>query len=64
MTVIAGISPAATDIEAAIIVAAVDALWPTPIVLIPGAKASEARSAWRFSGRWWSKPASHRRQRP
>jgi len=42
--------------------AGVEALWPEPTVV---ADATPARStAWRFSGRWWAKPVSARRDRP
>lgn len=57
------ISPVATDEEVAVIVAAVDALWPRPVVVSAGAT-QEERSPWRFSGRWWSRPVQSRRTRP
>jgi hypothetical protein len=55
-------TPVPTDEQAAAIVAAMEALWPRP-VLEP---ASDARrpSVWRFSGRWWSQPIPLRRARP
>lgn len=56
------ISPAPTDEEAAAIVAAVQALWPRPVVMAEETKRREA--AWRFSGRWWAKPLPARRDRP
>lgn len=56
-------SPAPTDEEAAAIVAATEALWPKPIVVLPTVDAVRSRS-WRFSGRWWSVPAPARRERP
>lgn len=57
------ISPAPTDEEAVAIVAAVEALWPKPVI------AAEAENplrtpSWRFSGRWWAKPLPARRDRP
>jgi hypothetical protein len=57
------ITPAPTDEEAVAIVAAVEALWPKPVV------AAEAENplrtpTWRFSGRWWAKPLPARRDRP
>jgi hypothetical protein len=56
------IHPLPTDEEAAAIVAAYEALWPKPVVLVGG---SERRTPpWRFSGRWWSSPMVLRRQRP
>jgi hypothetical protein len=56
------ISPAATAEETAAIVAAVEALWPRPVV--EREQAPPTRSAWRFSGRWWSRPIPIRRDRP
>lgn len=57
------ISPAPTDEEAVAITAAVEALWPRPVI--------EAESqdplrtpTWRFSARWWSLPVAARRNRP
>jgi len=56
------ISPSATDDEVAAIMAAIEALWPRPVVV----EATEAvrRPTWRFSNRWWVKPLPSRRQRP
>ncbi|MEZ5371413.1 MAG: acyl-CoA carboxylase epsilon subunit [Microthrixaceae bacterium] len=53
------ITPTPTDDEVAAIVAAIQ-------VATPGGAAEDRRSAprWRFSGRWWSKPAPMRRRRP
>ncbi len=56
------VSPAATEEEAAAIVAAIEALWPRPAVAT--ATSAPTRSAWRFSGRWWSRPVPIRRDRP
>jgi len=51
-----------TDDEVVAIMAGVEALWPEPMVV---ADATPERStAWRFSGRWWAKPVSARRDRP
>jgi len=44
----------------AAIVAAVDATWPRPGTAAGGVEASR----WRFSTRWWSRPAASRRTRP
>ena len=52
----------ATDEEAAAIVAAIEAFWPRPVVVLPDA--AKRPSAWRFSGRWWSRPVPARRDRP
>lgn len=59
----AAIVPLATEEEAAVIVAALDALWPRPVV-VTAVVAAGRRSAWRFSGRWWSLPVQARRERP
>jgi hypothetical protein len=58
----AHISPAATEEEAAAIVAALEALWPRPV--IAAAPPSRPANAWRYSGRWWSRPVAARRDRP
>jgi hypothetical protein len=50
-----------TDEELAAIVAAVEVLWPRPVV---AAVPAPAPSRWRFAGRWWSKPIPARRDRP
>lgn len=52
---------APTEEELAAIVAAVEMAWPRP----PAPEPPAARpSPWRFSGRWWSRPATARRERP
>jgi hypothetical protein len=58
----ASISPAATDEEAVAISAALDALWPTPMLSADGPERRPA--VWKFSGRWWSQPIPLRRARP
>ncbi|MGA8726030.1 MAG: hypothetical protein WB565_13425 [Acidimicrobiales bacterium] len=46
----------------AAIAAAVDQVWPRRrLVEEPG---RDTVPAWRFSGRWWSRPATSRRDRP
>jgi hypothetical protein len=57
-----GITPSPTDEEAAAIVAAMEVLWPRPVVA--AAPEPVRRSSWRFSGRWWSLPVPVRRDRP
>lgn len=59
---VTNVSPAATDEEAAAIVAALDVLWPqhTADAIEPARRAE----VWRFSGRWWSQPIPLRRARP
>jgi hypothetical protein len=56
------ISPSPTDDEVAAIVAAVEALWPRPVIVEAMAAARVPR--WRFSNRWWVTPLPQRRQRP
>ena len=41
---------------------AIDALWPRPVV--ETAEPSRPANAWRYSGRWWSRPVAARRDRP
>lgn len=57
------ITPAPTDEEAVAIVAAVEALWPKPVVAADAENPLRVPT-WRFSGRWWSKPMPARRDRP
>ncbi|HEX9258671.1 MAG TPA: hypothetical protein VF855_03980 [Acidimicrobiales bacterium] len=57
------IDPVPTEEEAAAIAAAVEALWPRPVVLAHGHDRVKAGS-WRFSGRWWARPVAARRDRP
>jgi hypothetical protein len=59
----ASISPEPTDEEAAAIAAAMEALWPRPVVLV-AADHPRHGGGWRFSGRWWAKPVAARRDRP
>jgi hypothetical protein len=58
----ASITPAATESEAVAIAAAVEALWPKP--LLAGGEPAERPVVWKFSGRWWSQPIPLRRARP
>ena len=46
----------------AVLAAAVDQAWPRPRVVL--AVETSPPPAWRFSGRWWSRPATTRRDRP
>ncbi|MEZ5340721.1 MAG: hypothetical protein R2706_04525 [Acidimicrobiales bacterium] len=59
---VAGISGNPSDEEAAAIVAAIELAWPRPAQNERVMPASAP--AWRFSGRWWAKPAAAIRQRP
>ena len=54
---------APTDEEAAAIVAAVEALWPRPMVMMASERAPDPM-VWRFSARWWGGPSAAARQRP
>jgi hypothetical protein len=46
----------------AVLAAAVDQAWPRPTVVM--VDEPDPLPAWRFSGRWWSRPATVRRDRP
>jgi hypothetical protein len=46
----------------AVLAAAVDQAWPRPQMM--ATEATTKPPAWRFSGRWWSRPATSRRERP
>lgn len=51
----------------AAIAAAVEAVWPRPVIVASGGPERERGApeyVWRFSGRWWSKPVPLRRDRP
>lgn len=54
--------PAPVDLAVlAVIASAVEQAWPRPG---PADEHHDAHLAWRFSGRWWSKPLPLRRDRP
>jgi len=57
------IRPEPTADEAAAVVAAIEALWPKPVMIVTDEQRERA-AAWRFSGRWWSRPVAARRDRP
>lgn len=57
------ITPAPTEEEAVAIVAAVEALWPKPVMLVDDEETRRVPT-WRFSARWWAKPLAARRDRP
>ncbi len=59
---IEAIRPTPSPEEVAAIMAAVEALWPRPVMAAEEALA--ASPVWRFSGRWWRKPVAARRDRP
>jgi len=46
----------------AALAAAVDQVWPRPVVVL--APEPSGPPPWRFSGRWWTRPATTRRDRP
>jgi len=46
----------------AVLAAAVDQVWPRPVVMVDPVPTGPP--AWRFSGRWWTRPATTRRDRP
>jgi hypothetical protein len=54
--------PAVEPVVVAVLAAAVDQAWPRPLVAAPTEPST--RPAWRFSGRWWTKAAAARRDRP
>jgi hypothetical protein len=56
------ITPTPTDEEAVAIAASIHALWPVPVMVTDEERAREA--SWKFSGRWWNRPISSRRDRP
>lgn len=56
------ITPTPTDEEAVAIFAGVHAMWP--VAVAPTDEERIRDTAWKFSGRWWSKPVPARRDRP
>jgi hypothetical protein len=61
VTEVLSVHPAPEPAVLTAIVAAVEEAWPRPV---PAAPPEQSISAWRFSGRWWTKPVTMRRQRP
>jgi hypothetical protein len=55
------VRPTPSDEEMAAIAAAVEVLWPRPVVLDT---TPAGPPPWRFSGRWWRRPGAARRQPP
>ncbi|MGD0880813.1 MAG: hypothetical protein ABSB09_04510 [Acidimicrobiales bacterium] len=45
----------------AVLAAAVELTWPRPVAV---AETAPGPPSWRFSGRWWARPATTRRDRP
>ena len=58
------VSPTPTDEEMAAIAAAVQAVVLRPVVVLAADDDTSQPPAWRFSGRWWSRPVPVRRMRP
>jgi len=56
------IKPTPSDDEAVAIAAALQAALDRPVV--PATNPEPRKVAWRFSGRWWSRPIPSRRGRP
>lgn len=56
------VSPLPSEDEVVAIMAGVEALWPRPVIALD--TAPPRSTAWRFSGRWWSRPVPARRDRP
>ncbi|HWE55984.1 MAG TPA: hypothetical protein VG435_10745 [Acidimicrobiales bacterium] len=52
--------PMPSEEEMVAIVAAIEMAWPRPVTI----EAVDEPGAWRFSGRWWSKPHTVQRVRP
>jgi len=61
-TEVVAVHPAPDPAVLTAIVAAVEEAWPRPRPL--AVADAPQMSAWRFSGRWWSKPTPLRRDRP
>jgi hypothetical protein len=57
------VTPTPSNDELAAIVAAVEALWPRPVIA-PESQNPLRSPTWRFSGRWWATPLAARRARP
>jgi len=48
----------------AVIVAAVDAVWPRAVVVTGPRRREDESPSWRFSGRHWAAPVAANRARP
>jgi len=59
--VVASVRPVPEPAVLAAIVAAVEEAWPRPV---PEETSRRQGPVWRFSGRWWAKPTTARRDRP
>ena len=56
------VTPVPDEEEMAAIAAAIQAVMLRPVVVLEAE--STAQPAWRFSGRWWTRPIAARRVRP
>ncbi len=54
--------PAIDPVVLALVAAAADQVWSRPA--LPRFEEAADPFAWRFSGRWWNRPAAARRERP
>jgi len=52
-----------TTEEVVAVMAAIEHLWPKPVLVLPVAT-TRTTPPWRFSGRWWVRPVAARRDRP
>jgi hypothetical protein len=59
---IAAVRPEPSPDEVVAITTAIELLWPKPAPRV--ATAAGRPGAWRFSGRWWTRPVPARRSRP
>ncbi len=57
-----GLRPEVDPAVLAVLAAAANEVWPRRQVVL--AAESSRSPMWRFSGRWWTKPAAVRRDRP
>ncbi len=57
------ISGSPTDEETVAVMAAIEHLWPRPVLVLP-VDTVRTTPPWRFSGRWWVRPVAARRDRP
>jgi hypothetical protein len=60
--IVGSVSPMPSDEDVVAIIAGLEALWPRPVVVAD--ETPHRSTAWRFSGRWWSRPVPARRDRP
>ena len=56
--------PMPDPVTVALVVSALEEVWRRPAVGHPGEGDDQVERAWRYSGRWWSRPLPVRRVRP